>query len=88
MDDASEENAIYIYTDYYTDNGTTIQGMKIGDGTNTVDDLPFMDTLYMRHIQDTTIHITAAERALWNNHVSATVDGETAIFYKGVLTQA
>ena len=63
----SEENAIYVYTDYQTVDNQNIAGFKIGDGNAYVYDMPFTDTLLQRHIANTTIHITQAEREFWNN---------------------
>lgn len=70
----SEENAIYVYTDYKSVDGYNIAGFKIGDGLAYVVDLPFTDTLYARHIEDTTIHITQTEREFWNNKNRAYVN--------------
>lgn len=80
--DPSEANAIYIYTDYYTDEESNlqIQGVKIGDGEQTVEELPFLDTLYMDHINDMSIHVSQGDRNAWDNNVSASVQGENAIF--------
>lgn len=65
----SDRNTIYVYTDHQIINDTNIPGLKIGDGVVPIVDLPFIDAKYMEHIQDTTIHITAAERTAWNNKV-------------------
>ena len=69
----SEKDVIYVYTDYQTDNGKNIPGIKIGDGLAYVVDLPFVDTIYMKHIADTDIHITAEERVKWNKAITADV---------------
>lgn len=69
----SEKDVIYVYTDHQTDNGKNIPGIKIGDGLAYVVDLPFVDTIYMKHITDTDIHITAEERAKWNKAITADV---------------
>lgn len=79
----TEEAAIYIYSDYqiYTDesgNQTVIAGLKIGDGTSYLIDLPFvtdnMSGALIQHLADHVAHITDAERAFWNNKVSAYID--------------
>ncbi len=79
----AEEAAIYIYSDYqiYTDeagNRTVIAGLKVGDGTSYLIDMPFvtdnMSSTLINHLADTTVHITAAEREFWNNKVSAYID--------------
>lgn len=79
----SQENHMYIYTDYkvITDgvgNRTYVPGLKIGDGTTRVIDLPFICTYDQQtadsledHINNMTIHITQAEREFWNNKVRA-----------------
>ena len=63
----SESNAVYIYTDYQTIDGHSVAGIKVGDGMAYVIDLPFLDTIYARHIQDEVRHITQSEREFWNN---------------------
>lgn len=79
----AEEAAIYIYSDYqiYTDeagNKTTIAGLKIGDGTSYLIDMPFvtdnMSGALITHLADRVAHVTAEERAFWNNKVSAYID--------------
>lgn len=67
----SDANTLYIYTDHQRDSGgNAVAGIKAGDGLAYVVDLPFTDAVATEHIADTTRHITAAERAAWNNHVS------------------
>lgn len=69
---------IIIYSDYQAVevNGHTtyIPGIKIGSGNGYVQDLAFIsnnDTnLIAQHMADNTRHITAAERAFWNNKVN------------------
>ena len=71
----SKLNTVYIYKDHRTKsdgNGGTINiaGFKLGDGQAYVVDLPFLsvdEETFNQHVQDTTIHITAAERQFWNN---------------------
>lgn len=79
----TEEAAIYIYSDYqiYEDeagNQTMIAGLKIGDGSSYLIDMPFvtdgMSSTLIKHIADDVSHITAAEREFWNNKVSAYID--------------
>lgn len=65
-----ELDAIYIYTDHQQNaDGKNIPGIKIGDGKAFLIDTPFIDDLYMNHINNTTIHITDEERTFWNNKV-------------------
>lgn len=63
----SESNMVYVYTDYKTVDGQYIAGFKVGDGSAYLIDLPFVDEIYARHVNNTTIHITQAEREFWNN---------------------
>ena len=79
----AERSAIYIYSDHtYIDDGhgnqIPIAGIKIGDGTSYLIDMPFAtdsdsETL-LRHISNHDIHITNEERASWNNKVTAFMD--------------
>lgn len=66
----SEAGKVYVYTDHRIDSqGNRIAGIKMGDGNAYLIDLPFQDEAIYEHIEDSTIHITAAERAFWNNKV-------------------
>lgn len=82
----AERAAIYIYSDYqiYEDeagNQIPIAGLKIGDGTSYLIDMPFvtdnMSGALIKHLADHVVHITAEERAFWNNKVSAYMDHTT-----------
>lgn len=76
----SESDKLYIYTDYQTDSqGRHIAGIKVGDGNAYVIDLPFIDEVYMDHISNTTIHVTAEEKVFWNNKLNCYYGGETLI---------
>ena len=77
---------ILIYTDKETlSDNTTVPGVKIGDGLAYGIDLPFVgDDIaedLLSHINNTTVHITAAERTKWNNKINCedTVSNETLI---------
>ena len=79
----AEEAAIYIYSDcqiYEDESGNQypLAGLKIGDGSSYLIDMPFvtdtMSSTLIAHIADSTVHVTAAERAFWNNKVSAYMD--------------
>lgn len=79
----AEESVVYIYSDYqiYEDesgNQYPIAGIKIGDGTSHLIDIPFvteaMSAALITHIADPTKHVSEAERAFWNNKVSAYMD--------------
>ena len=80
---------IYVYTDYLAISGTSIPGIKIGDGQSYLVDIPFVagDTAALAaHAGDTTIHVTAEEKAFWNNKVTCFMssgDVETLVFTKG-----
>ena len=70
----SEKNTFYVYSNrsYKEDPETGqilyyIPGVKIGDGTSYLIDLPFMDEDIYDHINNSTIHITQQEREKWNN---------------------
>ena len=81
----SERKGVYIYSDFeiiYDEvgNPTFIPGIKIGDGTTYVIDLPFitdeMTSLLLSHIGDTHVHLTDAEREFWNNKITCYLDRE------------
>lgn len=83
----AEESVIYIYSDaFYVEdeagNRTPIAGIKIGDGTSYLIDMPFvseaMSSTIIRHITNDTVHITAAEREFWNNKISSYLDSENS----------
>lgn len=81
----SKKGYVYVYTDHQMDGDTEIPGVKLGDGKNYVVDLPFLDDIYAKHLNDNTIHITQAEREFWNNKVRCyvnNVEGETFVFTK------
>lgn len=76
----TEEAAIYIYSDYASlvdgaGNVIPIAGIKIGDGTSYLIDMPFitdqLTAMLSRHIVNTNIHVTATEKELWNHKVSS-----------------
>lgn len=66
----AEENIVYVYSNQYTRDGMNIPGFKIGDGTSYLIDMPFNDDVMSRHILDAARHITAEERAFWNNKIT------------------
>lgn len=79
----AERAAIYVYSNYEViydimGNPAYIAGVKIGDGTSYLIDLPFvtdqMTTMLLAHIGDSAIHLTAAEREFWNNKISCYLD--------------
>lgn len=76
---------VIIYTDYQDVDGQYVPGIKIGDGTTYVQDLPFLGAyerdMLLLHINNHDIHITPEERARWNHKITVddTVSGETLI---------
>lgn len=78
----SKAGTLYIYSDYGQDTfGNDVAGIKIGDGMAYVVDLPFVDAVAHEHINDSDIHITAAERQAWNDKVRCYFAGaENLIF--------
>lgn len=51
-----------------------IPGIKIGDGSAYVQDLPFVDKdlrdTLMEHINDMDLHVTLGEKTFWNNKIN------------------
>lgn len=83
----TEEGAVYIYSDYtYIDDGignlTPIAGIKIGDGSSYLIDMPFMTdgltATLLSHVNNSSVHITPQEREFWNNKVSSYIDTEAS----------
>lgn len=68
----SDDETLYVYTDRTTDShGNALAGIKVGDGSAYVIDLPFINADFTEHLGDSTRHITNEERAAWNNKVRA-----------------
>lgn len=59
---------IYVYQD------TDSYRVKIGDGSSYLIDNPFIDDKLDKHMSDTIAHVTATEKAKWNNKVSCALD--------------
>ena len=83
----AERSVVYIYSDYKiledeAGNQTEIAGIKIGDGSSYLIDMPFITDaatyMIVTHIADNTVHITAAEREFWNNKVSAFINPQSS----------
>ena len=81
---------ICVYTDHGTykdtnNNDVVVPGIKISDGLAYIEDQPFVgDDVWKAikkeledHINDQIRHITAEERAFWNNKLNCDVSGET-----------
>ena len=79
------EGEIIIYTDYSVVDGVNVPAIKIGDGLAYAADLPFVDDasrdLLMDHINNLQIHITAEERAFWNNKVRCFMDEDDTVVF-------
>ena len=78
----SEAGAMYVYTDHATIGGHNVAGIKLGDGTSYLIDIPFVDAEYHAHAENTDIHITDEERTFWNNKERSLVSGENLILTK------
>lgn len=66
---------VYIYSDWKTDtDGQYLAGIKIGDGSAYLIDLPFLDEIYYKHLEDRIVHITQQEREFWNDKVRCYID--------------
>ena len=79
----SQTNTFYVYSDRTVENGILYPGIKVGDGTSYIVDLPFIDDIFYAHINNSTIHVTAAEKEFWNNKVrtqDSEVQNENLIF--------
>ena len=71
----SEPGALYIWSDYRQDEqGNNIPGVRIGDGNAYVTDLPFQDGDFLAHIQNTDIHVTAEQKAYWDDKITCYID--------------
>lgn len=79
----AEEGVVYIYSDYMiiedgAGNQTPVAGIKIGDGTSYLIDLPYISDaatyLITMHVSNTGVHVTPAEKQFWNNKVSAYIN--------------
>lgn len=75
----TEAGAIYVYTDYKQVGGVNVSGIKLGDGTSYLIDVPFQDAQFQEHILDNVRHITAEERAFWNSKNRALIMGENLV---------
>ena len=67
---------LYVYADYKQSEEQTVAGIKAGDGTSYLIDMPFIDKPLDDHITDTVKHITSEERTFWNNKVRCFIDPE------------
>jgi hypothetical protein len=74
------EGYLYVYRDKDIDEyGREIAGIKAGDGTSYLIDMPFIDALHDAHLHDTIRHITDMERTFWNNKVRCYVEDPSRV---------
>lgn len=78
----AEKGTFYVYTDRINDDSF----IKVGDGTSYLVDMPFVDSSGInKHAMNTDIHVTADEKAFWNNKVTCYLDSadpNTLVFDK------
>ncbi len=76
---------IIVYEDRDVVDGVNIPGIKIGDGTTYVQDLPFVGSyerdLILLHTTNADIHVTAEDKLRWNHKVTTddSLSGENLI---------
>ena len=78
VDLVAKLNNIYIYSDYIHGD-TDIPGMKVGDGTTYLIDLPFLsgnNDILTQHMLNTVIHVSQADRDFWNNKVTCYISSD------------
>lgn len=90
-----QKGEIVVYSDHGilnpgTEDEVLVPAIKIGDGNAYLIDLPFVGddvtaelvSLIEDHIRNTSIHVTPAEKAFWNDKLNYDVDDntETLIF--------
>jgi hypothetical protein len=72
----AKKGYLYVYSDYKLVDNEDVAGIKVGDGTSYLIDMPFIDKPLDDHIADTVKHITSQERTFWNNKVRCYIDPE------------
>ena len=81
------KDVVYVYTDHLTnEKGEPVPGFKVGDGLAYLIDLPFNDDLFIKHINNSGIHVTEEEKEFWNNKVTAYINAgnpEELVLTKG-----
>lgn len=78
VDLIAKEGNVYIYSDYITGD-TDLPGMKVGDGTTYLIDLPFLagnSDILTQHMLNNVIHVSQADRDFWNNKVTCYISSE------------
>ena len=91
----SEAGALYIYSDYKivtseTGESTVIPGIRVGDGTTYLVDLPFISESNVQTVIDSLSEsnslVTPQDREFWDGKVSARVEAaspETLVLFNG-----
>ena len=72
----AKKGYLYIYSDYKQIDNEDIAGIKAGDGTSYLIDMPFIDKPLDEHISNMIRHITSEERTFWNNKIRCYIDPE------------
>ena len=90
----AERGCFYVYSDYLTEtlqdgSVVTYPGVKIGDGTSYLIDMPvslsgrdserYED--YDEHIRNILIHVGADDRDSWDNKVTVAVDDQNELLF-------
>lgn len=80
----AEQGIVYVYADKFTGESGYIPGIKIGDGTSYLIDMPFVaDDIreqLMNHINNMQLHVSYSDRQSWNNKVSVRVLADNLVF--------
>jgi hypothetical protein len=74
-----KKDTLYVYTDYMTIDGVTIPGMKIGDGSTYLINLPYINTSGLTEIERTTLIDKVGVKP------SEGDDDETLVFFDGLI---
>lgn len=82
----SLKDVLYIYSDYRTvknEKGEEVflPGLKWGDGTTYLIDLPFLNTdvmndMMLDHINNKVIHVSLQDREFWDNKLNVSLSPE------------
>ena len=82
-----KKGEIVVYSNRNVVDNVSYPGVKIGDGLAYVVDLPFVGDdvadritdLLNNHINDSSIHVTQAEKSYWNNKLDCKVEEDNLI---------
>lgn len=72
----AKKGYLYVYSDHKQIDNEDIAGIKVGDGTSYLIDMPFIDKPLDEHVSNIIRHITSEEREFWNNKVRCFIDPE------------